>query len=309
MASVPYFAAPGHRLATSLLAAGLSVWTVLADAGYTVRRMRNPLTGLHDVRAGLAELYTHRALILSLVWRQLATRYRRSVLGVLWTFLNPVLLMSVYSLVFAVYLRVEAPHYPAFVFAGLLPWLWFSSSLAEGVNSIVGGGGLVTRVCFPPQILPTVTVLANLANFLFSLPILLVFLLAYDVPLSAGWIFFPFAVLVQLVFTLGLALFVASLNVHYRDVQHLVGNGLMLWFFLTPVLYPADQVPLSLRPLLWMNPMTAIIQTYHGLLLGRAGYSLPPPGMLALAAGAAVLALAAGMFTLQRLRDSFAEDL
>lgn len=267
------------------------------------------LSAWRDLRTGTAELLTYRALIQSLVWRQLATRYRRSMLGVLWTLLNPVLLMSVYSLVFSVYLRVDAPHYPAFVFAGLLPWLWFASSLSEGVNSIVGGGGLVTRVYFPPQILPAVTVLANLANFLLSLPILAVFLLAYDVPFSAGWIWFPLAVLVQLVFTLGLAFLVASLNVHYRDVQHLVGNGLMLWFFLTPVLYPAEQVPENLRSLLWVNPMTAIVQTYHGLLLGRAGYGLPPPGMIALAAGVAGAVFAAGMLTLQRLRDSFAEDL
>ena len=261
------------------------------------------------MRAGWVQLYAYRALVASLVWRQLATRYRRSILGVLWTILNPLLLMGVYSLVFAFYLRVRTPHYPAFVFSGLLPWLWFASSLGEGVNAIVGGGGLVTRVHFPPQILPAVTVLANLANFLLSLPVLIVFLALYGVAPTGRWLLLPVIMAIQLVFTLGIVFLVAALNVHYRDVQHLVANAIMLLFFLTPVLYPADQVPAVVRRFLWLNPLTGIIQSYQAIFLGHAANWGIPHRALACSVVAGILIAVLGTFTLERLRDSFAEDL
>lgn len=268
------------------------------------------MTRWSDIQAAWGELVTYRSLVWSLVWRQVATRYRRSVLGVLWTFLNPILLMGVYSLVFSVYMRVAVPDYPAFVFSGLLPWLWFASSLSEGVNSIVAGGGLVTRVHFPPQILPAVTVLANLANFLFSLPVLVIFLAFYHVPPGAGWLVLPALLLIQFVFTLGIVLLVSSLNVHYRDVQHLVANGIMLLFFLTPVIYPADQVPPDLRRFLWLNPMSPIIQAYQAIFLGNPELHPPPPGRsLLLSLAVSVVMLVIGTATLQRVRDSFAEEL
>src|SRR5262249_35323923 len=164
----------------------------------------------------LADLYRFRALIVTLVLRELRARYRGSLLGFLWSFLNPLLLMLVYVLVFAVYLRVPWENYAVFLFTGLLPWLWFSSSLAPPAGVTVGSGGLVKRVLFPAEILPLVSVLSNLANLLLSLPLLLGFLWLFGVRPGPTLAFLPMLLGVQLLLTVGLALPLAALNVHLR---------------------------------------------------------------------------------------------
>src|SRR3990172_4062078 len=134
--------------------------------------------------SSLAVLLRHRTLIATLVLRELRSRYRGSFLGFLWSFLNPLLLMVVYVLVFSVYLRVPEANYAVFLFAGLLPWLWFSSSLGHATGVIVGGGALVKRVLFPAEVLPLVSVLSNLVNFLLSLPLLFLFLFVFGIPIT-----------------------------------------------------------------------------------------------------------------------------
>ncbi len=165
----------------------------------------------------LKELYTYRALIQNLVLRDLKARYRGSVLGFLWTFLNPLLLMATYALVFSVYMRIGMEKYTAFLLTGLLPWIWFSSSLLMGTTSIVEGGGLIKKVFFPPQVLPTVTVITNTVNFLLSLPFLLVFLLLFRV--EVGWTLVGLlpVMAIQLVLTMGLVLILSALTVRYRE--------------------------------------------------------------------------------------------
>jgi len=121
--------------------------------------------------------YKYRELIVSLVSKELKSRYRGSVLGMLWTFLNPLLLLLVYAVVFSVYMRIEMENYSVFMFSGLLPWVWFSSSLIEGSNSIAASGNLITKSMFPAEILPVIKVLSNLFNYIFSLPLLLAFML------------------------------------------------------------------------------------------------------------------------------------
>ena len=226
--------------------------------------------------------------------RELKARYRGSVLGLLWTLLNPLLLMGIYSLVFAVYMRVEVAHYPVFVFTGLLPWMWFSSSLVSGASSVIDSSSLIRRVAFPPLILPTVVVTANLVNFLLALPLLLVFMGVFGVPLTWAALSLPITLAIQYVFTLGLTIILAMLTVRYRDLQHLLANLVTLWFFLTPVLYPFDLVPSSFHAVLFANPMTPIIASYHdALYYGRF------PSVLGIVAAASVaLALLVGALCL-----------
>jgi lipopolysaccharide transport system permease protein len=170
------------------------------------------------MRIARSELFAYRELIQVLVVRDLKARYRGSVLGFLWTFLNPILLMATYTLIFSVYMRIEMEHYAAFLMTGLLPWLWFSSSLLLGATSVVDGGGLLKKVFFPPQVLPAVTVLTNFANFLLSLPLLVGFLLLFGV--RVGWTLVALLPLmvIQLVLTYGLTLIVGAVTVRYRDV-------------------------------------------------------------------------------------------
>ena len=166
------------------------------------------------------ELLAYREIILILIWRDLKTRYRGSVLGFLWTFLNPLLLMVIYSLVFSVYMRVDIHAYPIFLFAGLLPWIWFSSAMLSGAGSIVESGNLIKRVPFPPHILPAVSVTATLINFLLALPLLVAFMVAWGFPLGWSLVTLPLTIAVQYVFTLGLAIVMSMLlDLRCRSVR------------------------------------------------------------------------------------------
>lgn len=216
-----------------------------------------------SIRSHLSELWRHRALVAALAGRELKGRYRGSVLGFLWTFLNPLLLLCVYALVFSVYFRVQMEHYAVFMFTGLLPWVFFSSSLIEGAGAITDGGSLVTKVMFPQQVLPAVKVVSNLANYILSLPILVAFLLASGVPVTKYFLAFPLVVVVHTLFTFALVLLLSCLNVFMRDTRHILNNLLTLWFFLTPILYPLTQVPERYRFLVYLNPASIFTLCYQ----------------------------------------------
>jgi ABC-type polysaccharide/polyol phosphate export permease len=267
------------------------------------------------VAAHFRELFQHRALIAMLVMRELRARYRGSLLGFLWSFLNPVLLMAVYALVFSVYLRVPMEHYAVFLFTGILPWLWFSSSLSHASGVIVGSGALVKRVLFPAEVLPLVSVFSNLVNLLLSLPLLVVFLLLAGKWPAPALVFLPLLLGLQLALTVGLALPLAALNVHLRDVEQILANGLVLLFFLCPILYPVATVPqtlelgalsIPLRPLYFLNPVAGLIQGYQNVLFhGREPHWIH----LGVVALAAPVALWGGYRVFDRLRDGLAEEV
>lgn len=253
----------------------------------------------------LAELYQYRALLWNLVQRELKARYRGSVLGFLWTFLNPTLLMLVYALLFTVYMRQNMENYLLFMFVGLLPWIWFTGSVGGGAAAISDRRDLLTKVKFPPQVLPATVVVTNLVNYVLSLPLMLAMGLALGV--LPGWqvVFLPVIVLLQLVFTVGLTYLVSALNVTFRDLQHIVSNLLTLGFFLTPVLYPLSSVPERYRELVvLLNPMAAFVTAYQDLFYYRR-----PPSLVPLATAAVIsfllLALASAFFNARR--EDFAE--
>ena len=264
----------------------------------------------------LEELYRFRALIITLVLRELRARYRGSWLGFLWSFLNPLLLMVVYVLVFSVYMRAPMEKYAVFLFSGLLPWLWFSSSLGHATSVIVGSGALVKRILFPAEILPLVSVLSNMVNMLLSLPLLFLFLFGFGVRPGPALLFLPLLLMLQFLLTAGLALPLAALNVHLRDVEQILANGLVLLFFLSPILYPVSTVPLTLRigdllalplrPLYFLNPVAGLVQSYQNIFFfGREPHWIH----LGTVTVCAVLALVGGWQVFDRLRDSLAEEV
>jgi lipopolysaccharide transport system permease protein len=225
----------------------------------------------------LRELYQYRALMLNLTQRELRARYRASVLGFLWTFLNPTLQMAVYALLFSVYMRQNMPHYTYFIFVGLLPWIYFSSSFTSGATAISDRRDLLTKVHFPAQVLPATVISTNLANYILSLPLMVGLGLLFGVLPSWHAIVFPLIVLVQTLFTLGLVYLVSTLNVAFRDLQHLVTNLTMLWFFLTPVVYPASNIPDRWRDVaVLLNPMAAIVTSYQAIFYDHRLPALQP---------------------------------
>jgi ABC-type polysaccharide/polyol phosphate export permease len=202
----------------------------------------------------------------------------------------------------------ELQPFALFMFCGILPWTWFSSSLLESSSVLITGGNLIRKVLFPAEVLPMVTVLAGLAHFCLGLPILLAFLLYYRVPVTAtDLLWFPLVVFIQLILTLGLALLVSALTVHFRDVRDLLSNLLTLWFFATPIIYALSQVPPPVRRFLNLNPFTHLAVSYQEVLF-TPGTFTQWPRLLAVGAGSVVV-FAFGYLVFDRLRDTLAEEV
>jgi lipopolysaccharide transport system permease protein len=253
------------------------------------------------------ELYSYRGLLLSLVQRELKARYRGSVLGFFWTFLNPTLHMLVYTLLFSVFMKNQIPNYAYFLFVGLLPWTWFSTSISAGASSISDRRDLMTKVRFPAQVLPATVVATNFCNFIFSLPLMVVLGLFFGVLPSWHVVAFPVVVLVQMCFTFAVVYAVSAFNVTFRDLQHIVMNLMMLWFFLTPVLYKLSTVPEDYRRVLQVvNPMSILITSYQAMFYE---HRLPDvvPLMSLLAVSLCLLWGATQIF--ESRREDFAESI
>jgi lipopolysaccharide transport system permease protein len=252
------------------------------------------------------ELYQYRGLLLSLVQRELKARYRGSVLGFFWTFLSPTLQMGVYALVFSVYMRQQLEHYAYFMFVGLLPWIWFTSSVNAGASAISDRRDLLTKVWFPAQVLPATVVATNLCNYLLSLPLLVVMGLLFGRELTWHVVALPVVVLAQLCFTLAVVYIVSALNVTFRDLQHIVSNLMTMWLFLTPVLYSAKTIPENYRTLMLANPMAVLMTSYQAIFYERRLPDLVPLGMV-LGLSVALLWVASVMF--ESRREEFAESI
>jgi lipopolysaccharide transport system permease protein len=202
----------------------------------------------------------------------------------------------------------ELEPFALFLFCGILPWTWFSSSLLESANVLITGGNLIKKVLFPAEVLPIVAVLAGLVHFCLGLPILAAFLIYYRVPLwPTDLLWFPLIVGVQLVLTIGIALIVSPLTVHFRDVRDLLANLLTLWFFATPIIYPLEQAPERVRRLLNLNPLTHLVVAYQEVLF-RPGPFTHVTRLFVLAV-ASLLIFLFGYFVFDRLRDTLPEEV
>jgi ABC-type polysaccharide/polyol phosphate export permease len=261
------------------------------------------------VLSNLSSLLRYRGLIQSLVARELKARYRGSVLGFVWSFINPLLLLSIYSFVFTTIMQnneARTKPFAVFVFCGLLPWTWFQASLTEATSSLITGGNLIKKVLFPAEVLPIVSVLANMVHFALGLLILSAFMIGfrhYPAPAALPW--FPVVVAVQLVFTLGLSLGLSALTVHFRDVRDLLTNVLTLWFFATPIIYPYFMP--AVGRYLWLfrlNPFYHLAVSYQEILFfDRFGHARS----LGLLGALSIAVFLGGYWLFDRLRDSFAE--
>jgi len=258
---------------------------------------------LHNIQ----DLVRYRGLVGALVGRHLATRYRGSAMGFFWSLLNPLCLMLVYVLVFQYYIRFsEVPNYTIFLFCGLLPWLWTTSSLAEGTSALVSSGHLITKSMFPPHVLLFVAVITNMVNFLLALPLLFLFVAFAALPVPATVLMLPVLIVLHAVLLYGLVLILGPLNVLFRDVQHLVSNAISFLFFLCPIVYPQTVVPAKWQFTLVINPFSLLTMLYHQVLFDGVWPDLTLLGMLT---AYALVALLLGTMVYERHREKFAELL
>jgi ABC-type polysaccharide/polyol phosphate export permease len=224
-------------------------------------------------------LWQYRALLRNLVVRDVRLRYRNSVFGFLWSLLNPLLMMGVFTMLFVVLLHTKPANnvpFPLFVLTGLLAWNYLATSVGGGLGSIVNGAGLISKVSFPREILPIAIVLANAVNFLLALVVLIPVILIFGIAPSGAWLIFPVIFLGQTLFVLGVVMFLAAVNVYFRDTEVIMEVGILAWFFLTPIFYDITQVfpewhgydlPRLVRII---NPMASYITSYRDIFLQSA---------------------------------------
>jgi homopolymeric O-antigen transport system permease protein len=258
------------------------------------------------------ELYTYRELFGNLFRRDLQAKYKGSLLGVVWVLLPPLVLMGVYLLVFRVLWRAaDIPHYSLYLLAGLVTWVFFATTMQAGSRAMLDNAPLIRKTRFPRQLVTFAVVGTNLVTYCVTLAILLVLCFAF-LPDSRAteWVALPLAA-VFVCFVTGFVLMIASLNVLYRDIEHLVGALLLPWFFLTPVLYSFDQPQFAhhhtiTQFLYYANPVTPPLEAIRDPLWGG---TLPRLSDVAYAVVAALVALALGAFVFRRLDDRIAVEL
>ncbi|MCI5845620.1 MAG: ABC transporter permease [Oscillospiraceae bacterium] len=255
----------------------------------------------------LRELYHYREMLFSLVRKDLRGRYKGSVLGFLWTFINPLMQLLVYTFVFTVILPSQVEHYSLYLFVALIPWIFFSSSMTGGAGSIVAQKDLVKKIYFPREIIPISYVTSCFVNML------LCFLIIFAVMLFTGAPFNPLALLclpvimiVEYLLALGIAMLSAAVTVYFRDLEHILGIVSMIWMYLTPILYPETLVPEKWQALYHINPMTSIITAYRDVLYWGV---MPQLATLLEAVLLGVLFLLLGLLSFSKLKKGFAEEL
>ncbi len=264
--------------------------------------------GLTDVIPSLIELWRRRELLWHMTIRHLRGQYKQSILGYAWAILNPLSLMLTLSFVFSVLLRFESGDipYPLFLLMGLLPWIFFSMAVSSATDSITGAFSLVTKVYFPREVLPIAAVLTKIVDLGFGLIILVALMvyLGYPPVWTIMWV--PVLFFIHLLFTLGMALPLAALNLFFHDVRFLVGVVLTLWFYLTPIIYPSDIVPDKYQILFDLNPNALFINAYRRVVLEGVN---PGADRLLLGLGIATLTFLIGYYLFKRMEPRFADRI
>ena len=220
--------------------------------------------------AAIRDLRDHFELLRVLVIKDLKIRYKASSLGLMWSLLNPLALMLVYTAIFGAVFKSQRPQFPVFILSGLLVWNFFATALPLATVSVVGNANLVKKMRFPTSLLPASAVLSGFVNFLISLLLLVGLLLVYRHPVGPSMIWLPVLLLAQVAFTAGLGLLLSGLNVLFRDVEHFLGIIITVWFFATPIIYPREAVQGSPTGslILSLNPMTWLISAYQAVFYG-----------------------------------------
>lgn len=255
----------------------------------------------------LKELYAYREMIFSLVRRDLRGRYKGSVLGFLWTFINPLLQLIVYTLVFSSILRMNIERYYLFFFVALIPWIFFSTALTGGSTAILMQKDLVKKIYFPREVLPIAFVTSCFVNMLYSFIIVFVVVLFSGIKLDLfAFCYLPLIMLIEYIMALGVAMLSSAITVYFRDLEHILGIVNMAWMYLTPVIYPVNMVPQKYMFIFNLNPMTPIVIAYRDILYyGTA----PQLKTLLHALSIGIIILIIGGYVFSKLKRHFVEEL
>jgi lipopolysaccharide transport system permease protein len=255
----------------------------------------------------LAELWRYRGLVYFLAWRDVKVRYRQTALGVLWSILQPVAAMAVFTLFLGDVVRVPSDGIPYAVFAlsGLVPWMYFANAATNASNSLVANTNLVSKVYFPRLAIPLSAVLAGLVDFAIGFVLLLVLLLtAFDIRLGLNLLLLPLVVVLAFLTATSVGVWLSALDVQYRDVRYAFPFLIQIWLFATPVIYPATVLSGDARVLLALNPMTGVVEGFRWALLGETAGS---GAVLLVSALSMLVLLVSGLLYFRRMERRFAD--
>ena len=252
-------------------------------------------------------IYRYREMLINMVRRELRGKYKGSILGFLWTFINPLLQLVVYTIVFSNIMRMGVSNYEIFLFVALIPWMFFSTSVLSGAGSIIYNQSLVTKIYFPREILPLSVVTSNFINMIYCSVIVLAVVLFYHMNLDLEvWFMLPVIAFIEYILVIGIVLIVSALTVYFRDLEHILGIIIMAWQFLTPVMYPESFVPSQYQAILYLNPMTPIIISFRDVLYyGK----MPVVENLVYAFLWSLIIFICGFLLFGKLQKDFAEEL
>lgn len=251
-------------------------------------------------------LWEYRELLWELANREITQRYKQSVLGYAWVILNPLFQLVVMSFVFDIVLRVPSLGVPFILFlaAALLPWNLFTQSLTSATNVLVTNKNLITKIYFPREILVYSTIMSKMVDFFYSCIVLIFFLIFFRVSVTTTILWIPFIFVIQLLLMAGISLIVAALNLFYRDIQYLLNLVLLLWMYLTPVMYPIEMIPAQFRFVMSLNPMAVIVNAYRQVLLSGKDPNLVSLGI---AAAVSLFIFGIGFTMFKKMEGEFAD--
>ena len=254
----------------------------------------------------LVELWEYRELLYFFVWRDLKVRYRQTVLGAIWAVLQPFLTMVVFSLFFGRLAKMPSENlpYPIFSYAALVPWTFFANGLMQATTGMVTHSNMLKKIYFPRLALPIARVLAGGVDFVIAFVVLLGMMIAFGIMPTASVIWLPFFILLAFITSLGMGLWLAALNVQFRDVEFTVPFITQFWMYATPIVYPSSLLPEPWRTLYGLNPMAGVVEGFRWALLGTG---TGPGWMLAVSTVVAVAILVSGAFYFRRAEKTFAD--
>jgi lipopolysaccharide transport system permease protein len=254
----------------------------------------------------LKELWDYRELLYFFTARDIKVRYKQTALGAAWAIIQPFTTMVVFSLFFGMLGKMKSDDlpYPIFSYCALVPWTFFATSLQQASTSVAASSGLLTKVYFPRLMIPAAPVIAGTVDFLIAFTVLLGMMFYYDITPTANIVWLPLFLALAFITSLGAGLWLAALNVNYRDVQHVMPFLIQFWMFATPIVYPASLVPPWARTFYGLNPMVGVIEGFRWALLGKG---TPPGPMMAISALVSIGLLVGGTFYFRKMERTFAD--
>lgn len=250
-------------------------------------------------------LYMYRELLKTSVQKDVRGKYKNSILGVVWSFLNPLLQIAVYAFVFGKILNVGTENYAVFICCGLIPWTFFCNAINRSAYTIIENGGIIKKVFFPREVLPISVVTAECVNFFISTIIIVAFVLLTGLGVSWTWVFYPVVLFVLYFFLIAISLLVSSITAYVRDIQHFIGVLLQLMFYATPIAYESSRVPETFQWIVRLNPVAYVIEAFRSIFINHAIPNVSGLGIMFLIS---IVLFMINYAVFEKLQKNFAEQ-